>query len=141
MNRMLLPFDDLPFRRVGEVAEMFQQWLEGLEIMHEHNIAYRDACTYSLMMDFSRVVPSSFHFGRWRTVDGFHPISWHDRSLVKPVKYFFNDFDLSLRYSSKRKCRENGQIGQDRSVPEMSTPNIPYDPFKVDVYQLRKCYS
>ena len=56
---MLLAFDDPPFQRRGEVTEMFQQWLKvnsnflfhmhfvdlfltrGLEMMLEHNIAYR----------------------------------------------------------------------------------------------------
>jgi hypothetical protein len=43
---ILLGFDLLPFRRVGEFAEMFFQWLKvvssvlkGLEMVHEHNIA------------------------------------------------------------------------------------------------------
>ncbi|EDR00410.1 uncharacterized protein LACBIDRAFT_334175 [Laccaria bicolor S238N-H82] len=145
---MLLGFARLPFRRIGEVAEMFQQWLKGIELMHEHNIAYRapifahalpsDACWFNLMMETSRVIPTGFHFGDWRTVDGVHPIVWRDRWSVRLVKYFFIDFDLSLRYSSKNNCCEIGQIGQDRSVPEMATPEIPYDPFKADIYQLGK---
>lgn len=105
-------------------------------MMHEHNIAYRDACRLNLMMDPSRVIPGSFHFGSWRTVDGIRPIVWRERWSVRPVKYFFIDFDLSLRYSSNVNRCEVGQIGQDRSAPEMLTPNIPYDPFKADVYQL-----
>ncbi|EDR00411.1 uncharacterized protein LACBIDRAFT_334177 [Laccaria bicolor S238N-H82] len=152
---MLLGFDELPFRRAGEVAEMFQQWLKGSELMHEHNIAYRcdtftssnlpfahalpsDACWFNPIMETSRVIPAGFHFGDWRTVDGVRPIIWRDRWSVRPVKYFFIDFDLSLRYSSKNNCHEIGQIGQDRLVPEMSTPEIPYDPFKADIYQLGK---
>ena len=50
---------------------------------------------------------------------------------------FFVDFDLAPQYFSKKKtCHEIGEIGQDRPVPEMSTPNIPYDPSKANVYQL-----
>jgi len=89
------------------------------------------------MMDPSQVIPGGLHFGRWRTVDGIRPIVWRDRWSVRPVKYFFIDFDLSLWYPSKVNRREIGQIGQDRSVPEMLTPDIPYHRFKANVlYQL-----
>ncbi|RDB18694.1 hypothetical protein Hypma_014745 [Hypsizygus marmoreus] len=134
---MLLGFDKLPFRRFGEFAEAVQQFLQGLEFMHEHNIVHRDACFYNLMMDTSKAMPRGFHFARWRSHDGLkYGLHWHDRWSVRPVKYYFIDFGLSHQYPRGRKnILDGGIFGQDRTVPEMSI-TVPYDPFKADVYQL-----
>ncbi|RDB27810.1 hypothetical protein Hypma_002172 [Hypsizygus marmoreus] len=134
---LLLHFTELPFRRVGEVAEAIGQYLQGLKFMHEHNIAHRDACYFNLMMDGSKVIPKGFHFFRPYTHDGVtFKLDWRERGSVKPNKYYFIDFGLSSRYPAHiQGIRDTGILGQDRSVPEASI-TVPYDPFKVDVYQL-----
>ncbi|RDB27936.1 hypothetical protein Hypma_002163 [Hypsizygus marmoreus] len=134
---LLLPFSILPFRRVGEFAEAVSQFLQGLEFMHEHKIAHRDACFYNLMMDGSRIVPRGFHFLNPWTHDGVNRkgFEWRDRWSVRPVQYYFIDFGLSHRYpSSAQNIKDTGIFGQD-DVPEHSL-ETPYDPFKSDVYQL-----
>ncbi|RDB20053.1 hypothetical protein Hypma_013004 [Hypsizygus marmoreus] len=133
---LLLDFERFPFRRVGEVTEAFQQFLEGLEFMHEHNIAHRDACYFNLMLDASNIVPNGFHFIRRATEDGVKPIKELERWSVRPVKYYFIDFELSTKYpAGATHVMDVGFLGQDKSVPEMSL-TVPYNPFKVDVYQL-----
>ncbi|KIM39294.1 hypothetical protein M413DRAFT_447238 [Hebeloma cylindrosporum] len=113
----LMDFNDLPFRHVGEVVEMVEQFLECLEFLHEHNITHMDFCWFNLMMDASRMVPRGWHFcNPWKhdgsTRGGF---GWLDRWTVRPVKYYLIDFELT--------------------VPEMSE-TVSADSFKVDVYQL-----
>ncbi|RDB18621.1 hypothetical protein Hypma_014748 [Hypsizygus marmoreus] len=134
---ILLGFDKLPFRRLGEFAEAVQQFLEGLEFMHEQNIVHRDACLLNLMMDASKTIPRGFHFARWHSHDGLtFDFDWYDRWLVRPVQYYFIDFGLSHQYPPGLKnILDDGIFGQDRTVPEMSI-TVPYDPFKADVYQL-----
>ncbi|RDB27576.1 hypothetical protein Hypma_003904 [Hypsizygus marmoreus] len=136
---LLLPFDSPPFRRVGEFAEAVHQFLEGLEFMHEHKVAHRDACYFNLMMDGAKIIPKGFHFFHPETHDGVSlDLEWRERGLVKPNQYYFIDFGLSTRYPTHvniQDVKDTGILGQDRSVPEASI-TVPYNPFKVDVYQL-----
>jgi hypothetical protein len=91
----------------------------------------------NLAMDISRVVPKGVHFARWFTHDGVHSeFKWHDRWSVRPNKYYFIDFGLSSKYPmDETDIMDDGILGQDLTVPELSL-NIPYNPFKVDIYQL-----
>ena len=55
----------------------------------------------------------------------------------KSVKYYFIDFGISSHFPPGQKDRlVTGEDGLDRSLPELATPQVPYDPFKVDVYLL-----
>ncbi|KIM39288.1 hypothetical protein M413DRAFT_447232 [Hebeloma cylindrosporum] len=135
---MLRDFGDLPFRRVGEVVEMFEQLVHFLAFLHEQNIAHMDFCWFNIMMDGSRVVPKGWHFVIPCSHDGIlsGDFDWVDRWSVRPVNYYVIDFELSQRMNPEgNPCRFVGSWGQDRSVPEMSF-TTPSDPFKVDVYQL-----
>ncbi|KAF5379388.1 hypothetical protein D9615_006642 [Tricholomella constricta] len=139
----LLQFDRLPFRRVGEIFEAIYQYLQasallmnGLEFMHEHHISHRDASYFNLMMDASKIVPRGFHYFHETTHDGLNrEFEWLQRWSVRPVQYYFIDFDISHRYLTSKDVKEMSRLGQDKSVPEYLRPG-PYDPFKADIYQL-----
>ncbi|KAF8178269.1 kinase-like domain-containing protein, partial [Pholiota molesta] len=127
-----------PFNYVSEVVDLVQQFLEGLEFMHEHRIAHRDACTYNLMVDSTKLVPNGdFYFFRPRMKEDWTgPVKSVERRSVAPLKYYFIDFETSRQYSPDDQnplCV--GICGQARNVPEMSE-TVPYNPFKLDVYQL-----
>ncbi|KDR79996.1 hypothetical protein GALMADRAFT_1173938 [Galerina marginata CBS 339.88] len=133
---MLYHFDShlTPFRHVSEVLEALEQFIYGLAFLHEHQIAHRDACYFNLMMDPTKVIPSGFHFVLNHLQDDVKTqVIYNDRRSVAPVKYYFIDYETADRFEPGEKCL--GMIGQNRTVPEMS-PTVPYDPFKVDVYQL-----
>ncbi|KIM39299.1 hypothetical protein M413DRAFT_447245 [Hebeloma cylindrosporum] len=134
---MLKEIFNVPFRRVGEVVEMLEQFLYCLQFLHENNIVHMDFCRYNLMMDGSRIIPKGWHFCNAYSHDGVSFASafeWNDRWSVRPVQYYLIDFGLS-RQLQDASTRVVGDWGQDRTVPEMSF-EIPSDPFKVDVYQL-----
>ena len=58
------------------------------------------------------------------------------RKAVAPMQYYLIDFGLSCRFPSyEGRGLVLGKVGQDKSVPELSK-RIPYDPFKVDIYQM-----
>ncbi|PPQ80956.1 hypothetical protein CVT26_003527 [Gymnopilus dilepis] len=138
----LLLFDELPFRRVGEFCEMVVQLLEGIEFMYEQNIAHRDACWFNIMMDHSKMVPKGTHFCLPSSHDGLKEgLEWKSRWSVRPVRYFFVDFGISVRCTSKD-AKVLGSFAQDKSVPELSN-SILYNPFPVDIYELgnviKKC--
>ncbi|KAG6871426.1 hypothetical protein C0995_004777 [Termitomyces sp. Mi166 len=133
----LLHFAEIPFVRFGEVVEAVQQFLQGLDFMHENRIAHRDACYMNLMMDPSKVVPSGFHQMKPWTHDGVTTeFETFERWSVGPVQYYFIDFGLSGYYPQDGEYETTtGLCGQDRTVPELLVDK-PYDPFKLDVYQL-----
>ncbi|KAJ7682317.1 kinase-like domain-containing protein [Mycena polygramma] len=143
---LMRPCDDPPFATVGEFVEFVEQVLEGLVFLHSRNIAHRDICVANIVMDASQMVSSGFHFKstlaardgktylRPYTGDDLDPFVIKSRTQAAPMKYYFIDFELSVRFPSYE-TRElvTGRYGQLRKhIPEISD-TIPYDPFKVDI--------
>ncbi|KAJ7271152.1 kinase-like domain-containing protein [Mycena rebaudengoi] len=128
-------FESPSFQRLGELLDAVHQFLIGLEFMHEQNISHRDACFGNLMVDASEFIPEH-HFVKANTIDGFHSIRPRPRSSVAHIKYYFIDFGLSVRYPPGKIPIAMGKVGQERDVPEFKDEYQPYDPFKLDVYQL-----
>ncbi|KAJ7480034.1 hypothetical protein B0H11DRAFT_2422641 [Mycena galericulata] len=102
----------------------------------------RDACSLNLMMDPTNVIPRGFHFSAPWTEDGVeYGVYWRPRSSVSPVDYYFIDFGLSDYWpDGPENTWTVGVFGQDRTVPELSA-TIPYNPFKVDIYQLGNVFA
>ncbi|KAH9478490.1 hypothetical protein JR316_0008945 [Psilocybe cubensis] len=133
---MLFPLmsDSLPYRHVKEVLELLEQLIQGIQFLHEHHIAHRDACCGNFLMDPTNVIPSSFHHAaNYCQPDGKTRIIYRDRCAVAPVKYYLIDFETARFFAPGTGCV--GYYGQVKYVPEMSG-TIPYDPFKLDVFQL-----
>ncbi|KAJ7601857.1 kinase-like domain-containing protein [Mycena polygramma] len=128
--------DTPDFETVGEVVEFVQQVLEGLAFLHSKNIAHRDVCTQNIVMDYSRMMPNGFHFVHWitRTVDPADPHVYYSRTDAGPIKYYYIDFGLSVRFPSHaERGPVVGECGRMRAqIPEVSE-DVPYDPFKVDI--------
>jgi len=129
LRRIGMPYPET----VGEYVDFVEQSLEGLVFLHEHQIAHRDCSDDNMMMDGRRLFPRGWHpqSGEMSVdaelmVGELHP----SRSLVGGVRYYYVDFGLSSRGTSK----VLGLDGQIRA-PELSD-EIPYDPFMVDVYDL-----
>ncbi|KAJ6461324.1 kinase-like domain-containing protein [Mycena sanguinolenta] len=134
----LRQFDDPPFCQLSEVAEAVGQFLEGVEYMHAKNVAHRDFCHGNLMMDASHVIPRGWHFrAPWTHCGTKSGIQSQPRSSVGPIDYYIIDFGLSKIYFDERQedVLDEGKYGQDKTVPELSE-TVPYNPFKVDIYQL-----
>ncbi|KAL1755731.1 kinase-like domain-containing protein [Schizophyllum commune] len=136
---LVLPFlreyYDPPFSRIDQVVQCLSQLLEALQYLHEHNIAHRDFCAYNLMMDASELLPGGHHFAApYKAPDGRSSLVFRDRADVSPVQYFVIDLGLATQMQDNDGL-VTGVYGQDKSVPELSW-DVPYNPFKVDVYQL-----
>ena len=89
------------------------------------------------MVDPSKLCPEGFHFAEPTLQDDFEtPSKWLERRSVAPLNYYFVDFEMAEYFppgTDDRLCL--GIYGQEKDVPEMSM-TIPYDPFKLDVFQL-----
>ncbi|KAF8206232.1 kinase-like domain-containing protein [Mycena galopus ATCC 62051] len=120
-----------------EFVEVMRQFLEGLELMHEHNFCHFDIAPKNLMMDETRAVPRGSHFSYPKTHDGYRGVfAWENRCSVGPVDYYYIDFGLSRHYpKGKDTALTMGTLRTFPTIPELSE-TVPYNPFKVDVFQL-----
>ncbi|KAI0828174.1 kinase-like protein [Trametes gibbosa] len=129
----LRPFDDPEFTTIGEVVEFIDQMVEPLGCP-SHTLT-RDIALANIMMDAKPLY-----------TDGYHPV-WLQYSedishVVAPlsrtgrsIRYFYIDFDLSIRFPDDALPYAVGDVGRDAEVPELS-PDVPYDAFKVDIFAL-----
>ncbi|KAG8913702.1 hypothetical protein FRC01_004417 [Tulasnella sp. 417] len=133
---LLRLIDSPPPSSVGECIDLVNQTLEGLVFLHKHGIAHRDCAMDNIMLDARALLP-----------DGWHPQSYNvsrdsQRALRIPpireaggVRYYFIDFGIS----TLGRNTTLGTLGQERA-PELSA-EIPYDPYKLDVYILGMAYA
>ncbi|KAJ8501655.1 hypothetical protein ONZ51_g459 [Trametes cubensis] len=115
---------------VGDVLDMMQ-CLEALEFLHDHRIAHRDAFKGNFL------------------------VQWHPESLLADhiprsrLRVYLIDFAVAILFplpTAPQECRVSGypmgeSFSEDveqycRPVPPEVTSGEPYDPFKLDVWQL-----
>ncbi|CAG8603300.1 16589_t:CDS:2, partial [Acaulospora colombiana] len=134
---LLRAFNDPPFVTVAEVIDFVDQMVQGIEYMHEQNVAHRDITIGNIMMDASELYPDGFHPVRQNLArDGLAEVVGVMRTHA-PVRYYLIDFDAAIAFEkgtpTKLKYAE-GKAGRDDEVPEFRI-KAPYDPFKVDIFQ------
>ncbi|KAH9478482.1 hypothetical protein JR316_0008937 [Psilocybe cubensis] len=120
-----------PFQHVREIVEVIEQLINGIVFLHEHRIAHR-------LVPNAHVPPAHsdvcFHYVRhYLHPDGKSRAVFKDRCLVAPVKYYMIDYETAEYFPPN--ILSEGRYGQIKTVPEWSL-DAPYDPFKLDVYQL-----
>lgn len=88
------------------------------------------------MMDGRRLYPAGWHPQRWRVFPNGESMKDGDpsRTAVGGVRYYLIDFGIS----SQNQDQVLGVDGQEPS-PELSN-DVPYDPYKLDVYILGMAY-
>ncbi|KAH9478442.1 hypothetical protein JR316_0008897 [Psilocybe cubensis] len=128
----------IPFRHFREVTHALNQIFQGVEFLHDNGIAHRqmprDACMLNFMMDPTDVIPGGFHHSKqYAKPDGKTSIDIRDRCTVPTIKYYIIDFETASYFPPNSLCI--GRYGQEKAAPEFSN-TIPFDPFKLDVYQL-----
>ncbi|KAH9960991.1 kinase-like domain-containing protein [Lactifluus volemus] len=133
----LRPFYDPPFNTYGEFVAFFEQICEGVQYMHEHNVAHRDCTSENIMLDPSRVYPQSFHpVDIWRRKDFRGNAKKHTRTRYPP-RYFLIDLGLSRLYDPANGPPLDQPLrGGDKSAPEHQDLTTPCNPFPTDVYYL-----
>lgn len=98
-------------------------------------ISANSDCTYkNIMLDASAMYPYGFHPVRSSTLPDGRTLAWPRRRTSVPVRYYFIDYGLSTYFPPGTHPRlVVGEDGRDQEVPELSD-DIPYDPFKVDIF-------
>lgn len=101
-----------------------------------HYIYIRDCAWGNIMMDGRRLYPLGWHPQEWEVLPNGKSMKRSDpsRTAVGGVRYYFIDFGIS----TKDETQVLGVDGQE-PAPELSN-DVPYDPFKLDVYILGMAY-
>ncbi|KAF8602471.1 kinase-like protein [Ceratobasidium sp. AG-I] len=133
---LLSRYRDPAFYDLSEVHDFLDQIFEGLEFLHENDVAHCDIASPNIMMD-----------GRSLYDEPFHPVhqehSLDARRLIypkylrsqRPVRYHYIDFGYATWFRNATSHRMvTGSRARERA-PEQIAGN-PYDPFKADIYQL-----
>lgn len=98
---------------------------------------YRDCSFKNILMDGSRMFPRGFHPVQdiFLNDDLLTPAPMIPR-LEAGVTYYFVDYGISSYFPTGSQHRlVVGKLGRDQDVPELSQ-EVPYDPFKVDIFTL-----
>ena len=127
--------------------------LQGLAFMHEHHVAHRcvhfypnrphteftrDCMVLNIMYDPRPMYPDMYHPLKVDVQRNFKGKAKFYTRTVAPVKYYYIDFGLSMRYNlDDGPPREHPIAGGDKSVPEFKDWNGELlDPFPTDIYYL-----
>ena len=95
---------------------------------------YRDCSPKNILPDGTHMYPLGFHPVHTTSLADSTTYAPMIRRLEAGVKYYFIDYGISSYFpaGSKREL-VLGIAGRDQDVPELSN-NVPYDPFKVDIF-------
>ncbi|KAH9008199.1 kinase-like domain-containing protein [Lactarius hengduanensis] len=130
----LRPFDNPHFQTFGEFVAFFAQVCEGLQFMHERNVAHRDCTANNIMLDPSRMYPDGFHPTQIERSPDFRGRAKRHTRTGRPPRYYLIDFGLSREYAS-RDASDAPLRGGDRSAPEHRDGGR-CNPFQTDIYYI-----
>ncbi|KAF9077721.1 kinase-like domain-containing protein [Rhodocollybia butyracea] len=128
--------EDPHFRTVGEGLQFIKEMLEGIQYMHQNNVAHRDCSVNNMVMDARRLYPDGYHPKKpSRTYDYKKRARHFSRTLVPP-RYYLIDFGFSQRYESSQERPPEYAIRSGGTEPPEYKADIPCDPFASDVFLL-----
>lgn len=130
----LRPFNHPHFQTFGEFVAFFMQICEGLQFMHQRNVAHRDCTVNNIMLDPSRMYPKGFHPSQMNRSRDFKGRAKRYTRTDRPPRYYLIDFGLSRRYPSRNVVDEPLR-GGDRTAPEHMRGGR-CNPFPTDIYYL-----
>ncbi|KAI0298946.1 hypothetical protein BC826DRAFT_906857 [Russula brevipes] len=131
---LLRPFNQPKMQTFGEFVDFFTQICEGLQFMHERNVAYRDCTANNIMFDAPRMYPNGFHPVKIdRNRNSQRTAETYTRTQRPPI-YYFIDFGLSRQYAS-RDALDEPVRGGGNSAPEHRSQTH-CNPFQTDIYYI-----
>ncbi|KAH9971414.1 kinase-like domain-containing protein [Lactifluus volemus] len=137
VNPLLRPFYDPRLQTFGEFVTFFSQICEGVQFMHENNIAHRNCTAGNIMLDPSNMYPNSFHPADIKRSKDFRRKAKRYSRTWRPSRYLLVDFGLSRLYLPANGPPLDDPVqGGDKSAPEHQNRGIRCNPFPTDVYYL-----
>ncbi|KAI0790924.1 hypothetical protein C8Q75DRAFT_758494, partial [Abortiporus biennis] len=86
--RLLCDCDDPPMQIVGEFVDFLTQIIEGVQYMHEQNVAHRDIMVMNTMMDPNPMFPDLFHPQAPKFTKDIRHFAKYFSKTVKPPRYY-----------------------------------------------------
>ncbi|KAH9969405.1 hypothetical protein BGW80DRAFT_1461696 [Lactifluus volemus] len=135
----LRPFYNPRFNTYGSLSLSLNRYAtyEGVQFMHEDNVAHRDCTSENIMLDPSRMYPQSFHPVKIFRAKNYHTHAKKHTRTRHPPRYFLIDLGLSQYYDPADGPPLDIVLrGGDKSAPEHRDRTRLYNPFQTDVYYL-----
>ncbi|QRV87097.1 kinase domain protein [Ceratobasidium sp. AG-Ba] len=124
------------FYDLSEIHEFLSQVFEGLEFLHNHNIAHCDIASDNIVMNRHVLFDEPVHpFHQNVSLDGQRVLDPRYVRSQKPVRYYYIDFGFAKWFKDPTAPRTVTGAHAKERAPEQQ-PDASYDPFKVDIYQL-----
>ncbi|QRV72144.1 Tyrosine kinase specific for activated [Ceratobasidium sp. AG-Ba] len=145
-----------PFYDLSEIHEFLSQIFEGLEFLHNHNIAhwytthpvlsktplahvlttFSDIASDNIVMNRHVLFDEPVHpFHQNVSLDGQRVLDPRYVRSQKPVRYYYIDFGFAKWFKDPTAPQTVTGAHAKERAPEQQ-PDASYDPFKVDIYQL-----
>ncbi|CAE6524467.1 unnamed protein product [Rhizoctonia solani] len=133
---LLRDYDNPPFQNLEEIYEFLTQVFEGLQFLHEHDIAHCDIASANIMMNGRVLYNEPFHpFYQDFSLDRKRQIEPSYQRFQRPVRYYFIDFGYAKWFRNPDEPRVvYGSRARERTPEQLG--GGAYDPFKADIYQL-----
>jgi len=131
---LLRPFNRPRFQTFGEFVSFFSQICEGLQFMHERNVAHRDCTANNIMFDPSGMYPEEFHPVKIDKKRNFKGKATAYTRTQRPPRYILIDFGLSRQYTT-REAMDLPLRGGDKTAPEHQLKTLS-NPFHTDIYYI-----
>ncbi|KAF6754147.1 other/AgaK1 protein kinase [Ephemerocybe angulata] len=132
---ILRPYDNPDFDTFGEALDFIRQVLEGLAFLHEHKVAHRDLRSSNLMLDAKSMYNERyFCWAPDLKSDARHKVTAKRTRTETWPKYYIIDFGFSKMFQDQEHPLDVPKYASDLTVPEFINPDIPCDPFPIDVY-------
>ncbi|KAJ3720052.1 kinase-like domain-containing protein [Lentinula raphanica] len=125
------------FRTVGEGVQFFKEMIEGLQFMHEINVAHRDCSLNNVAMDANSMYTRPYH-----PIDLKKGYNWsgkasHHSRTRRPPRYYFIDFGHSrVEYDPSQTRPLEYALKSGGYTPPEGLEGTPCDPFATDVFLL-----
>ncbi|KAH9056533.1 kinase-like domain-containing protein [Lactarius vividus] len=130
----LRPFNHPRFQTFGEFVAFFIQICEGLQLMHQNNVAHRDCTVNNIMFDPSDMYPKGYHISQINRSRDLKGRAERYTRTDRPPRYYLINFGLSRKYLS-RDVVDEPLRGGDETTPEHLLGGR-CNPFRTDIYNL-----
>ncbi|KAJ3908074.1 kinase-like domain-containing protein [Lentinula edodes] len=127
---------DPRFRTIGEAIQFFKEMIEGLQYMHENNVAHRDCARNNMGMDANSMYTRQYHPIKQKKRYNWSGRALHHSRTQCPPRYYFIDFGRSEMYDPSEPRPSEYALKSGGYTPPEGDADVPCDPFATDVYIL-----
>ncbi|KAJ3722150.1 kinase-like domain-containing protein [Lentinula guzmanii] len=127
---------DPRFRTVGEAVQFLKEMVEGLQYMHQNNVAHRDCSMNNMAMEANAMYTRQYHPVRPKKRYDWSGRALHHSRTRCPPRYYLIDFGQSRMYDPSQPRGTEYALRSGGYTPPEGLADTPCDPFATDVFLL-----